>query len=401
MDREADLLDRDVRPFAEECDSMQGFQIFAGSDDAWGGWTSRYVDVLRDEYGKKSTWVYGLEDNKPIGREKMLVKKANTARTLSEVSKLGCVYSMLGTRPVQQTPAYFDCDLSSEWESTAIMAAAVESATLPIRLRDTVRSTQRSTMPQYEQFLSSDEGRQIWELGLTLDQETEAIRVNGAGDPSENSNFDPRAPQRIVNGTPNTQSTEDVPIDIEPKHPDIIFTPSTSHLLPTTPSNRSRSHGNPSTSQHINQHTFTQLLTSRSQNPSTNQTQQLTTELLLRLRYADQPLIQTYSIPLAFPLLDAYPSQLFPPPLTTASSSTLPARSSHSHVNLTASLTTSTSMRRTLVDLRDLVTRQSRVIGVDEREDLYNEITGMAERYTWGSEGDGFGGDDEDDDEDE
>jgi hypothetical protein len=61
IDKEHDILDRDVRSFAEECDQLSGFQLFAGTDDAWGGFTARYVDRLRDEYGKNSIWVWGLE----------------------------------------------------------------------------------------------------------------------------------------------------------------------------------------------------------------------------------------------------------------------------------------------------------------------------------------------------
>ena len=62
LDKEFDLLDRDLRPFAEECDQMQGFQIFTGADDAWGGFAGEYLDSLRDEYGKTSIWVWGIED---------------------------------------------------------------------------------------------------------------------------------------------------------------------------------------------------------------------------------------------------------------------------------------------------------------------------------------------------
>jgi hypothetical protein len=62
LDKEFDLLDRDIRPFAEECDQMQGFQILTGADDAWGGFAAKYLDALRDEYGKTSTWVWGIED---------------------------------------------------------------------------------------------------------------------------------------------------------------------------------------------------------------------------------------------------------------------------------------------------------------------------------------------------
>lgn len=62
LDKEHDLLDRDLRPFAEECDYMQGIQIMASLDDAWGGFATRYLDRIRDEFGKTTVWVWGLEE---------------------------------------------------------------------------------------------------------------------------------------------------------------------------------------------------------------------------------------------------------------------------------------------------------------------------------------------------
>lgn len=354
---------------------MQGFQIFAGADDAWGGWTSRYIDVLMDEYGKKSTWVYGIEDTRQTQREKTIARKANAARTLSEVSKLASVYTMLGTRP-SNLPRYVDCDFTSEWESSAVMAAAVESATLPTRLRDTVGGTERSTMPEYEQFLSSDEGRNIWELGLSVNGEVESVRVNGNGDGNGagNGDTDTRAPQHDPR-LDNAQTAEDLAVDQEPTTSDIVFTPTSSHLLRSATSSRQAQ----STS--LLTHTFTQITTSRySKHPnSLNQPtpqQPLTQETLLRLRYADLPIMKTNQIPLLFPLLDAYPSSLFSP-------------HHYDSTPLTASLTTSTSQKHNLITLRDLVTRENRAIGIDEREELYDSLTQVAEKYTFGVEGEG------------
>ncbi|EDO04875.1 hypothetical protein SS1G_07358 [Sclerotinia sclerotiorum 1980 UF-70] len=86
LDKEHDLLDRDLRPFAEEADHMQGIQIMGGIDDAWGGFAARYMDRLRDEYGKTTVWFWGLEDNiKGISREKRFLKLSNTAKSVSEI----------------------------------------------------------------------------------------------------------------------------------------------------------------------------------------------------------------------------------------------------------------------------------------------------------------------------
>lgn len=68
LDRESDLLDHDVRPFVEECDHLAGIQMFTSTDDAWGGFSSSYTDVLRDEFGKTSIWLWGSEDGRRVSR---------------------------------------------------------------------------------------------------------------------------------------------------------------------------------------------------------------------------------------------------------------------------------------------------------------------------------------------
>ena len=62
LDKEHDILDRDMRSFAEEADHMQGIQMIAGADDAWGGFAARYIDRIRDEYGKTTVYFWGLEE---------------------------------------------------------------------------------------------------------------------------------------------------------------------------------------------------------------------------------------------------------------------------------------------------------------------------------------------------
>jgi hypothetical protein len=67
-DQEHDLLDRDLRPFIEECDQMQGLQVITGADDAWAGFAAKYVERIRDEFGRKSVWVWGLEEGREVSR---------------------------------------------------------------------------------------------------------------------------------------------------------------------------------------------------------------------------------------------------------------------------------------------------------------------------------------------
>jgi hypothetical protein len=74
LDKEHDLLDRDLRPFVEEADQMQGIQLMAGVDDAWGGFAARYMDRLKDEYGKTTVWFWGVEDDIKIAPRVCLLR---------------------------------------------------------------------------------------------------------------------------------------------------------------------------------------------------------------------------------------------------------------------------------------------------------------------------------------
>lgn len=69
LDKEHDLLDRDLRSFVEEADQMQGLQVMTGIDDAWAGFAAKYMERLRDEYGKTPIWVLGAQEpNRGLSR---------------------------------------------------------------------------------------------------------------------------------------------------------------------------------------------------------------------------------------------------------------------------------------------------------------------------------------------
>ncbi|KAH8595598.1 tubulin domain-containing protein [Bisporella sp. PMI_857] len=126
LDKEHDLLDRDLRPFAEEADQMQGIQLMAGVDDAWGGFAARYMDRIRDEYGKTTVWVWGLEDGiTTVAREKRFLKLSNSARATSEIGPQTSLYIPI-TLPSTMLPSYVMLNSRSEWHSSALLSTAVE-----------------------------------------------------------------------------------------------------------------------------------------------------------------------------------------------------------------------------------------------------------------------------------
>jgi hypothetical protein len=62
--QDEDILDRDVRPFVEESDSLQGFQVLLESDSSWAGFGAEYLTALRGEYPKVPIWTWGIETEK-------------------------------------------------------------------------------------------------------------------------------------------------------------------------------------------------------------------------------------------------------------------------------------------------------------------------------------------------
>ena len=179
MDIDNDLLDRDVRVWAEECDQMQGMQVFTGGDDAWGGFASRYVEKLRDEYGKMAIWTWGIEEEQGRGQKaKQLLRTINAARTINEMARTASLYVPLSV-PVIQLPQYVHLNRDSQWQTSALLSMALESMTLPSRLRPDKQ--RRGLLGDIEAALNVNGNQRIAQLQCTiLDPETELPRsVNG------------------------------------------------------------------------------------------------------------------------------------------------------------------------------------------------------------------------------
>ncbi|EGR44346.1 Hypothetical protein TRIREDRAFT_124181 [Trichoderma reesei QM6a] len=137
LDKEDEIVDRDWRPFVEECDQMQGVQVYASLDDAWGGFASSYIERLRDEHPKTCVWVWGVQS--PVAgvpREKRRVRLANTALSLNSACAQASMVVPLGVPDgARAVPASIAVDSASPWHVSALLATATESASLQSRLR--------------------------------------------------------------------------------------------------------------------------------------------------------------------------------------------------------------------------------------------------------------------------
>jgi hypothetical protein len=184
LEREVDLVDRDLRPFVEECDGLQGLQIFTGVDDAWGGWASAWLERLRDEYGKLSIWTWGLGDhgaNAAVGRvsmckldaidyadmcqEKRLGQVVNASRSLQALGEHSSVYVPISNQPAK-SPSYLSMDVMSAWHVSALQVVGLESMTISSRLRDL--SGGRGTLQDLEDTINSTGKRRIAKFEMSI-----------------------------------------------------------------------------------------------------------------------------------------------------------------------------------------------------------------------------------------
>lgn len=169
FDREVDVLDRDLRPFAEECDQLACLQVFTGADDAWGGFAAMYVDKLRDEFGKTSIWNWGLENTFNVAQHKKLRKQTNIARSINAMALQASAYVRLACPP-PKIPSYLKLEPSSEWYESAVLAIAVESMTLPSRVK--AIGGRRGLLSDFEAVLNVQGNQSLFELRSVIDNGT-------------------------------------------------------------------------------------------------------------------------------------------------------------------------------------------------------------------------------------
>ncbi|EQK99327.1 Tubulin FtsZ [Ophiocordyceps sinensis CO18] len=134
LDKDHDIVDRDWRPFVEECDAMQGIQVLTTLDDAWGGFSSSYLEALRDEYPKSCIWVWGLQAPLlDVSRHQRQLRLVNTALSLSQSCSMASMVVPLAVPDAHASPP-LALDRRSPWHVSGLLSTAMESAALLSRL---------------------------------------------------------------------------------------------------------------------------------------------------------------------------------------------------------------------------------------------------------------------------
>ncbi|KKY33329.1 putative misato segment ii myosin-like domain-containing protein [Diaporthe ampelina] len=343
LDREHDIVDRDLRPFAEEADHMQGIQIMTTVDDAWGGFASRYIEKLRDEYGKTTIWVWGLQGG--FQGDKRLLRLVNKAKSLTEIYKQASLLIPIAI-PSSLSPRLrnvLSLDIISSWHTSALLSAAIESATLPSRLKD---ATNRDSLGNITDLLNLHGKQTVANLQMSFSGPSETPRSEEVGD----------------------EPKDGLRLDLD--------------LRPADDPGDGRKQQN---GYHRAQKIFSQVLASRGERAVDDDDEGGDGDEeddRIRRRGHREAISRKYRSTLSYPLPDSFP-HIF----RDGKGEELRGK-----VAVTTSLSTDAALSGRLKSLRSTVTR---LIGVEERETLSNELAEMADEYHEGwSSGSDSGEDD-------
>ncbi|KAL1302654.1 hypothetical protein AAFC00_003021 [Neodothiora populina] len=342
LDREHDLLDRDLRRFLEECDQMQGIQIMTRTDDAWGGFTAKYLERIRDDLGKASTWVFGLEEGGRRSRAKQMLQTANSAQSIYNIAQQASLYIPITSTP-SQLPSYVTIDGTSKWHTAALQVLAIESLTLPTRLRS--NQAGRTSFGDIENVLSNDGNRRIAALSMSLEDPTVHDVATNSADGQNGSN-----------GHSNGSVAEDGEPSVDKLDID---------LYPEVAGSSDRS------SASSKSHVFSQLQSLRGKWLSTFEIDD--TNFASRNRFSNAPKMERYQTSLLFPMLDSYP-RIF-----------AFSRPAYEKIAVRAALSTSTVVSHRVRRIEGLARS---LVGIDEREALCDGLISICEEYEDGWDSD-------------
>lgn len=139
-----DLEDR-LHFFVEECDYLQGFQVFCDLADGFSGLGSKVTEMLQDSYSGRGVLTWGLApvnhpNSTPVKDLYHLLNCTLATVHLANQSSLFCPLTLrggLGLRPSSPvTLPFLNYDPSLWYHSSAVLALALDALTVPYRLRD-------------------------------------------------------------------------------------------------------------------------------------------------------------------------------------------------------------------------------------------------------------------------
>jgi hypothetical protein len=268
---------------------------------------------------------------------------ANSIRSAHALSSQASVYVPLVTRPAR-TPSYVSLDYKFKWHTSALQAAALETLSLPSRLRSTTQN--QSLLSDMEQlFTARSAHRKILQAELSV--RNEAVQTNGIVN-------------GVVNGVTTTSATQHRGTDVTMQDTDPTAT-----ALANTSLDISLFPPAPQPTPPPRTHLFSRLTMRRGIASDASRT-------VTSHDDPSAPLVHGYSSTLAFPALSSYP-RIF-------------GRNSgggDDGLAMTASLSANSHIS---VWLRGVAEEARVVLGWEEREEMSSELRTWAEEYVEGWE---------------
>ncbi|XP_016159554.1 PREDICTED: protein misato homolog 1 isoform X3 [Ficedula albicollis] len=129
--------------YVEECDYLQGFQVLCDLHNGFSGVGAKVTELLHDEYSRKGILTWGLTPvlsavGDPQTSFYRLMNTALGIAHLSRHSSLFCPMSLSGSLGIKPQPPvtfpYIKYEASLNYHSSAILAAALDTLTVPYRL---------------------------------------------------------------------------------------------------------------------------------------------------------------------------------------------------------------------------------------------------------------------------
>lgn len=237
-------------------------------------------------------------------------------------------------------PDYVNLDTTSEWYTSALLCSAMESVTLPTRIRP--NGGQKGSMALLEAAINTTGKQTIFELRSSVDRQPET-QVNGY-----TNGHAPDQPEALIQ--------EDTELEVSASNFDIAYADGLAIA---------------------GDHKFGQVEIHR-HSIRNYVSDDMFGAVTPRQTQDEETIVAKFDARSPFPLLDTFPDTLF----------TLDHATS---LDIRAGLVTTSQTKHRVLEIRNMT---SRAIEVDEREAMYNDLTEIASSYTHGWDSGSDSGDD-------
>ncbi|RKO83228.1 tubulin domain-containing protein [Blyttiomyces helicus] len=134
-----EVIENRIRFFAEESDSLQGFNVIADVADGFAGFTADLLEYVSDDYAKKAIFTHGIHWS-PENEEDRILYAANSALAMKSIAENSSIYVPLYPPKRSDMDSlgwskFYASDLSSPYRWSAYLASAIETASLPWRTK--------------------------------------------------------------------------------------------------------------------------------------------------------------------------------------------------------------------------------------------------------------------------